>query len=335
MKLVLFIWMGWLWLAAPVHADSPPQLQAPLVADEGLEGHRAYLDGRMALGQFDAMDSLLETLSMGQREFLLFQLLGELKSSGAPSPALLAWVRAQAAKAPQWLVEGKVDGFLVQLPAYDFPAEARLVLSHWQQLAWQDNYRQLLEQDRFDFKQVYYSRNPELAQQQQALLAVLDRQPVSVLRREAQRLAALNLFLPDNQLLLHFIEQTGETALYLKLWRQPVDHDSLTALHTISRFYSGQEASDLLIAASQNSRLMVPALHQLSRLPPLPDGAQQFLLAELGKHQYGGLVAGLLLQMDEPRLLGQLANRLTLQERRHASSVMRSDTGTPDTPPGL
>ncbi len=50
MKLVLFIWMGWLWLAAPVHADSPPQLQAPLVADEGLEGHRAYLDGRMALG---------------------------------------------------------------------------------------------------------------------------------------------------------------------------------------------------------------------------------------------------------------------------------------------
>ena len=110
MKLVLFIWMGWLWLAAPVHADSPPQLQAPLVADEGLEGHRAYLDGRMALGQFDAMDSLLETLSVGQREFLLFQLLGELKSSGAPSPALLAWVRAQAAKAPQWLVEGKVDG---------------------------------------------------------------------------------------------------------------------------------------------------------------------------------------------------------------------------------
>lgn len=83
------------------------------------------------------------------------------------------------------------------------------MLSHWQQLAWQDNYRQLLEQDRFDFKQVYYSRNPELAQQQQALLAVLDRQPVSVLRREAQRLAALNLFLPDNQLLLHFIEQTG------------------------------------------------------------------------------------------------------------------------------
>ena len=72
----------------------PAAIAGSLVADEGLEGHRAYLDGRMALGQFDAMDSLLETLSMGQREFLLFQLLGELKSSGAPSPALLAWVRA-------------------------------------------------------------------------------------------------------------------------------------------------------------------------------------------------------------------------------------------------
>ena len=56
---------------------------------------------------------------------------------------------------------------------------------------------------------------------------------------------------------------------------------------------------------------------------------------ELGKHQYGGLVAGLLLEMDEPRLLGQLADRLTRQERRHASSVMMSDTGTPDSRPGL
>ena len=334
MKLVLLIWIGWL-LAAPVYADTPPQLQGPLVADEGLQGHREYLDSRLAQGQFDAMDSLLETLSVGQREYLLFQLLSDLKSASAPSPALQAWVRAQAAKAPQWLVEGKVDGFLVQLPAYDFAAEARLVLQHWQQLAWQGNYRQLLEQDRFDFKQIYYSSNPDLPQQQEALLAVLDGQPPVVLRREAGRLATLNLFLPDNQLLLHLIEQTGDTALYLKLWRQPVDHDSLAALHTIPRFYSGQEASDLLIAASRNGRLMVPALHQLSRLSPLPDGAQQYLLVELGKHQYGGLVAGLLLEMDEPRLLGQLADRLTRQERRHASSVMMSDTGTPDSRPGL
>jgi hypothetical protein len=334
MKLVFLIGLCWM-LAAPVQADTPPQLRAPLVADEGLEGHRAYLDSRMALGQFDAMDSLLETLSVGQREYLLHQLLSGLKSSDTPSPALLAWVRKQAAKAPQWLVEGEVDGFLVQLPAYDFAAKARLVLNHWQQLAWQDNYRQLLEQNRFDYKQLYYSRNPELARQQQALLTVLDDQPTQVLRREADRLASLNLFLPDNQLLLHLIERTGDTALYLKLWRQPVDHDSLSALHSIPRFHTGQEASDLLIAASRNGRLMIPALQQLSRLSPLPDGAQQYLLAELGKHQYGGLVAGLLLQMDEPRLLGQLADRLTRQERRHASSVMLPDTGTPDARPGL
>ena len=309
MKLVFLIGLCWM-LAAPVQADSLPPQRAPLVADEGLQGHSEYLNGRLALGQFDAMDSLLESLAVGQREYLLHQLLSGLKSSNAPSPALLAWVRKQAAKAPQWLVEGEVDGFLVQLPAYDFAAEARLVLNHWQQLAWQDNYRQLLEQNRFDYKQLYYSRNPELARQQQALLAVLDDQPVPVLRREAGRLASLNLFLPDNQLLLHLIERTGDTALYLKLWRQPVDHDSLTALHSIPRFHTGQEASDLLIAASRNGRLMIPALQQLSRLSPLPDGAQQYLLAELGKHQYGGLVAGLLLQMDEPRLLGQLADRL-------------------------
>ena len=35
-----------------------------------------------------------------------------------------------------WLVEKEVDGFLVQLPAYDFAAAARLVLNRWQQQAW-------------------------------------------------------------------------------------------------------------------------------------------------------------------------------------------------------
>lgn len=334
MKLVLLIWLGWL-MATPVLADVPPRPQAPLVADEGLQGHLEYLDGRLQLGQFAAMDSLLGTLALGQREYLLYQLLGSLKSAHAPTPALLAWVRDKASQAPRWLVEGKVDGYLVQLPAYDFAAEARLVLNHWQQLAWQDNYRQLLEQGSFDFKQLYYSRNHDLAQQQQALLVVLDSQPPQVLRREAKRLAALNLFLPDNQLLLHLIDRTGDPALYQKLWRQPVDHDSLAALHSITRFYRGQEASDLLIAASRHGRLMIPALHQLSQLSPLPDSAQQYLLTELGKQQYSGLVAGLLLEMDEPRLLAQLANRLTRQEQRHSLPVMLPDTGTTDARPGL
>ena len=87
----------------------------------GTGGHRAYLDGRMALEQFDAMDCCSSPCQWGSREFLLFQLLGELKSSGAPSPRCWPGVRAQAAKAPQWLVEGRWTVSLVQLPAYDFP----------------------------------------------------------------------------------------------------------------------------------------------------------------------------------------------------------------------
>ena len=214
-------------------------------------------------------------------------------------------------------------------------AAARLVLNRWQQQAWQGNYRQLLAQDSFQFKQIYNSRNPELALQQEALLAVLDQQPASVLQREAHRLAAMNIFLPDNQLLRQLVERTGDSALYLKLWRQPVDHDSVTALKSVARFHQGQDASSLLIAASRNSRLKQPALHQLSQLSPLPEAAQQFLLAELGNRHYSGQVASLLLQMDEPRLLAQFADRLTRQEKRHSSSVMLPDTGTPAAQPGL
>ncbi|HEH9406379.1 TPA: hypothetical protein SIA26_003942 [Aeromonas bestiarum] len=334
MKLVLLIWLGWL-MGMPVHA-APSVVKSELVADEGLQGHLDYLGSRLQQGQFAAMDSLLDSLAVGQREYLLCRLLATLDASPrASSPELLAWVRAQSVKAPRWLVEKEVDGFLIQQPAYDFAAAARLVLSRWQQQAWQDNYRQLLEQNSFEFKQIYNSRNPDLTQQQQALLAVLERQPLFVLQREARKLAAMSIFLPDNQLLRQLLERTGDSALYLKLWRQPVDHDSVAALKSVARFHQGQDASSLLIAASRNSRLKQPALHQLSQLSPLPEAAQQFLLAELGNRHYSGQVASLLLQMDEPRLLAQLADRLTRQEKRHASPVMLPDTGTPVAPPGL
>lgn len=335
MKLVLLIWLGWL-MGMPVHAAPLSVVKSELIADEGLQGHLDYLGSRLQRGQFAAMDSLLDSLAVGQREYLLCRLLATLDASPrASSPELLAWVRTQSVKAPRWLVEKEMDGFLIQQPAYDFAAAARLVLSRWQQQAWQDNYRQLLEQNNFEFKQIYNSRNPDLALQQQALLVVLERQPLFVLQREARKLAAMSIFLPDNRLLRQLVERTGDSALYQKLWHQPVDHDSVAALRSVARFHSGQEASDLLIAASRNGRLKLPALQQLSQLSPLPDTAQQFLLAELGNRQYSGQVASLLLQMDEPRLLAQLADRLTRQEKRHASPVMLPDTGTPVAPPRL
>ena len=333
MKLIFLIWLGWL-MTMPVQALAPPQQHIRLVADEGLQGHLDYLNSRLRQGQFAAMDSLLATLTVGQREYLLYQLLTELKSMTAPSVELRAWVRGKASDAAQWLVEREVDGFLVQRPAFDFAAEARLLLSRWQLQAWQDNYRQQLEQGHFEFKQLYYSRNPELARQQQALLAAFDQQPIGVLKRESQRLATLNIFLPDNRLLRHLVERTGDSALYQKLWRQPVDQDSVAALGTVTHFYRGEEASDLLIAATRNRRLVVPALQQLSQLSPMPDKAQQYLLAELGKHQYSE-VASLMLRMNEPRLLAQLAGSLTRQEPGRVSPVVLPDTGTPDAPPGL
>lgn len=334
MKLILWLWLGWL-VTMSVQASSPPSLRPRLVADEGLQGHLDYLGSRLKLGQFAAMDSLLATLAVGQREYLLYQLLMGLKLTTHPEPKLLAWVRSKAAKAPQWLVEGEVNGFLVQQPAYDFVAAAQLVLNHWQQLAWQDNYRQLLTQDGFEFKQLYHRRNHELVPQQQALLAVLDQQPDAVVRREAHRLATLNLFLPDNRLLLHLVERTGEPALYQKLWRQPADESSVAALHTIPRFYRGLEASELLIAACRNSELKIPAMHQLSQLSPLPDRARQFLLAELDSRRYGGLLASLLLRVNESSLLTQLANSPTRQEQPQLSPVMLPDTGTTAALPGL
>ncbi|MBS4674109.1 hypothetical protein [Aeromonas hydrophila] len=335
MKHVLLILLSWL-LVLPVGAAETQPPRTALVADEGLQGHLDYLTDRLQLGQFAAIDTLLDSLAVGQREYLLCQLLATLNSQPrATSPQLLAWVRAQSFKAPSWLVDKEVDGFLVQQPAYDFAAAARQVLSRWQQQAWQDNYRQQLEEGTFEFKQIYNSRNPDLAQQQQALLTVLDRQPLPLLQREAHTLAAMSIFLPDNRLLRLLAERTGDSALYQKLWHQPVDHDSVAALASVGRFHQGQAASDLLIAASRNARLKLPALQQLSQLSPLPDTAQQFLLAELGNRQYSGQVASLLLQMDEPRLLAQLADRLTRQEKRHASPVMLPDSGTPAARPGL
>lgn len=320
-------------LAVPP-AKAPP-IKSALVADEGVGESRHYLLAQLKAGRFDAVDTLLASLSLGQREYLIYQLMADLRHIPATA-ALQSWVQTQSGKAPQWLVEGEVDGFLMQLPAYDFPAEARLLLTHWQQQNWQAQYRRELSQGRFDWKRVYNSRNPDLPRQQQALLQALAQLPTNLLHQQAHVLGQLNIFLPDNRLLTQLLLRTGEPALYRMLWRQPVDDDSLRALKALPSLLKGDAASDLLIGATKHPKLKRPALKALSQLSPLPVKAQDFLLAELGNSQYGSLVASLLLEVDEPRLLVRLADELTRMERRpNISLLLAPDSGTTGAAPGL
>ncbi|QWL60995.1 hypothetical protein HQ399_01485 [Aeromonas jandaei] len=317
----------------PAFAQSVPEPPSVEAAELGTD--LRYLSNCLQQGQFAAVDSLLATQSREQREYLLLQLLRNINVTRPASPELHAWVAAQADKAPRWLVEQRVDGFLVQQPAYDFAAQARLLLGQWQQLAWQADYRQQLEQGSFGFKSIYYRGNPELARQQEALLQALEQLPVSLLQRESRTLAAQNIYLPDNRLLSYLLQRTGEPALYSRLWRQPVDQDALAALATINRFHQGNEASELLIAASTNPHLKEPALRQLSALSPLPQQARSYLLGELANRQYGSLVADLLMEVDEPLLLSALAKRLGQHDQNPMTPTLFPDSGTPERRPGL
>ncbi|WP_033135869.1 hypothetical protein [Aeromonas finlandensis] len=330
MKPAFWFLLGLLF-AMPAYTQAAPAA----VTAEILQTHQRYLASRLQQGQFAAIDSLLVTLSREQREFLLLQLLRDIPVSEPASPALQAWVEAQAGKAPQWLVEQQVDGFLVQQPAYDFSARARLLLCQWQQQRWQASYRQQLAQGRFRLKSIYYRGNPDIARQQQALLLAFDQVPLSLWRRTARQLAAQNIYLPDNRLLLHLLQRTGEPTLYARLWRQPVDQDTLAALPTINRFHQGGVASALLIAASDNPQLKEPALRQLSVISPLPQQAQRYLLVELANRQYGALVAGLLMEVDEPLLLSALARRLGQRDTPPIAPSLLPDSGTPGVRPGL
>jgi hypothetical protein len=330
MKPVFWFLLGLLF-AMTAHAQAAPAA----VTAEILQTHQRYLASRLQQGQFAAIDSLLATLSREQREFLLLQLLRAIPATESASTELQAWVEAQAGKAPQWLLEQQVDGFLVQQPAYDFAAQARLLLCQWQQQRWQASYRQQLVMDSFRFKSIYYRGNPDLARQQQALLLALDSLSQPIWIREARALADQNIYLPDNHLLLHLLQRTGEPALYGMLWRRPADQDALRALSTINRFHQGGAASDLLIAASGNAGLKGVALRQLSALSPLPPQAQSYLLAELSNRQYGALVAGLLMEVDEPQLLSALARRLGQRDTPPIAPSLLPDSGTPDVRPGL
>lgn len=330
MKPVFWLLLG-LLSAMPACAQSVP---AVLTA-ETLQTHQRYLVGRLQREQFAAVDSLLATLSREQREFLLLLLLRDIPVTPPASPGLQQWVEAQADKAPEWLLEQQVDGFLVQQPVYDFAARARQLLGEWQLQSLVQRYRQQLAQGSFQFKSIYYSSNPDLAMQQQALLLALDALPQSIWMREAQALASQNIYLPDNHLLLHLLLRTGEPALYGMLWRRPADQDALRALSTINRFHHGSTASSLLIAASGNTGLRESALRQLGALSPLPPQAETYLLAELSNHQYGALVAGLLMELDEPHVLSGLARRLGQRHSPPTAPSLQPDSGTPDGRPGL
>ncbi|MFM7969921.1 hypothetical protein ACF2JD_18290 [Aeromonas sp. A-5] len=105
------------------------------MADRGVAGSPALSGGRLQLGQFAAIDTLLATLAVGQREFLLLQLLGIFQCRPPLYPPA-AWVRGSGRQGPQWLVEQQVDGFLVQQPAYDFAARARQLLANGTGSSW-------------------------------------------------------------------------------------------------------------------------------------------------------------------------------------------------------
>ena len=160
MKPVFWLLLG-LLSAMPACAQSAPVA----VTAETLQTHQRYLAGRLQEGQFAAIDSLLATLSRERREFLLLQLLRDIPATTPASPALQQWVEAQADKAPEWLMEQQVDGFLVQQPVYDFAAQARQLLGEWQLQSLMQRYRQQLAQGSFQLKSIYYNSNPDLAMQ--------------------------------------------------------------------------------------------------------------------------------------------------------------------------
>ncbi|MCV5491364.1 hypothetical protein OFM83_29380, partial [Escherichia coli] len=87
----------------------------------------------------------------------LLQLLRDIPATSPASPALQQWVEAQADKAPEWLMEQQVDGFLVQQPVYDFAAQARQLLGEWQLQSLMQRYRQQLALGSFQLKSIYYS----------------------------------------------------------------------------------------------------------------------------------------------------------------------------------
>ena len=131
------------------------------------------------------------------------------------------------------------------------------------------------------------------------------------------------------------MQGTGEPALYVRLWHRPVDQDALTALLTINRFHQGNVASDLLIAASDNPGLKASGPRPLRALSPLPPHGQKNPPAELSNRQYGALVAGLLMEVDEPQLLSALARRLGQRDTPPIAPSLLPDSGTPDGRPGL
>lgn len=272
-----------------------------------LATHQRYLNERLQQNQFAAIDSLLTTLELPQQEYLLLRLLEQIPLSASVSPALKAWVQVQAQKVPKWLIESAHDGFVQQQLGYDFAARARLLISHWQQQQRIADYQQQLLAGRFRFKAIYYRENKQLTAEQAALLTAITLTPPYVLRRYSQQLIDLPVYLPDNQLLLTWLERSQDPALYGLLWQRKVDQNSLASLTSIPRLYAPEVAGNLLISASDNPELKSAALRQMTRLSPLPEPARLYLLAELRGQQYGAWVAALLMELNEPRWLLSLA----------------------------
>ncbi len=277
--------------------------------------HLPYLQERLALGQEEAVESLLTSLPVEQGERLRWLLLGAMEGNSRPAAPTRDWVAQQAERVPLLLEEQTRDGFLISRPRYDYPARARYLQHAWRQLDWQAQYEAELAVGRFELRSLYRLNNAEVERQQAALLAALDEAPPAEVSRLATELAQEALYLPDNRLAYDLLARTGNRALFLALWRRPVDESSLQALSLVSRFYQGHEAGHLLLAAAQVPSLNSQAMLALGTLRPLPDAVRHYLKQELGIGDNGVALAKLLQPRAESLQLILLADRL-LQEQK-------------------
>lgn len=290
-------------------------LMAMAVSEVAPGDHLSYLQARLQQGQEEAVESLLVTLPVEQSEQLRWQLLGAMEGSMRPAAPIRHWVDRQAERVPLTLAEQTRDGFLVSLPRYDYPARARYLQHAWRQLDWQAQFEAELTAGRFELRSLYRLNNPEVEWQQAALLAALNKAPAGEVIRLATELAQEALYLPDNRLAYDLLSRTGNRALFLALWRRPVDESSLRALSLVSRFYQGRDAGSLLLAAAQVPSLNGQAMLALGALRPLPDVIRDYLNRELGISDNGVALAKLLQPRAESLQLILLADRL-LQEQK-------------------
>ncbi|NAX19988.1 hypothetical protein [Vibrio sp. V39_P1S14PM300] len=271
------------------------------------------VDELMQLVKADKIDSLnfaLERLALPQQEVARYRLLSEIEQQDLIlTPKMALFIERQQAQPPVYQILERGDGYEFSVPAFDYPAIAFRLLKRWRQDQTTLDFVLMAERGELDLQHWLSGSDYQLQTREALLIRELDSLSPRALTALTQQLtqAKVTSWLPSSQVMVRLAQVSDDPEVYKLLWLMRADSNTRDELLRLAARHDPFSLHQVILATA-NPSLKEDALKALTRVKPMPQEVQQFLIERMGNSDEAPLVARHLAEQGYGSWLRDLAD---------------------------